>query len=123
MAAPPGTFAYVTCYLTLYIVILYYFPIVRSGVIRSFRHKGLEALFTASSARRVPAAWRPRIERMLDRLDSAARPQDMGVPGWRLHPLRGDKRDRWAVDVSGNLRLTFAFDGEHAVDVDLEDYH
>lgn len=60
---------------------------------------------------------------MLDRLDAAIRPQDMNLPGWRLHPLRGDRLGRWAVDVSGNLRLTFAFDGEDAVDVDLEDYH
>ena len=89
-------------------------------MIRSFRHKGLEAPFTTSSAKRVPAAWRSRIERMLDRLDSAVRPQDMSVPGWRLHALRGDQRNRWAVDVSGNLRLTFAFDGEHAIEVDLE---
>jgi proteic killer suppression protein len=47
----------------------------------------------------------------------------MNVPGWRLHPLRGDQKGRWAVAVSGNLRLTFAFDGEDAVAVDLEDYH
>ena len=91
-------------------------------MIRSFRHKGLETLFTTGSAKRVPAVWRSRIERMLDRLDSAVRPQDMSVPGWRLHSLRGDQKDRWAVEVSGNLRLTFAFDGEHAIDVDLEDY-
>ncbi len=80
-------------------------------------------MFTASSAKRVPAAWRARIERMLDRLDGSVRPQDMNLPGWRLHPLRGDRRDRWAVDVSGNVRLTFGFDGEDAIDVDLEDYH
>jgi proteic killer suppression protein len=91
-------------------------------VILSFRHPGLEALFTASSAKRVPAALRPRIDRMLDRLDAAIRPQDMNLPGWRLHPLRGDRLGRWAVDVSGTLRLTFAFDGEDAVGVDLEDY-
>lgn len=60
---------------------------------------------------------------MLDRLDASVRPQDMNMPGWRLHPLRGDRRDRWAVDVSGNVRLTFGFDGEDAIDVDLEDYH
>ncbi len=51
------------------------------------------------------------------------RPEDMNVPGWRLHSLRGNWKGRWAVDVSGNLRLTFAFDGEDAVDVNLEDYH
>jgi proteic killer suppression protein len=47
----------------------------------------------------------------------------MNVPGWRFHPLRGPEKGRWAVAVSGNLRLTFAFDGEHAIDIDLEDYH
>ena len=60
---------------------------------------------------------------MLDRLDAASRAGDMNVPGWRLHRLRGDQKERWAVAVSGNLRLTFAFDGEDAVGVDLEDYH
>jgi len=47
----------------------------------------------------------------------------MNVPGWRLHPLHGDRKGRWAAAVSANLRLTFVFDGEDAVDVDLEDYH
>lgn len=60
---------------------------------------------------------------MLDRLDAAVRPGDMNVPGWRFHPLRGAGKGRWAVSVSGNLRLTFGFDGEDAVDIDLEDYH
>ncbi len=92
-------------------------------MIRNFRHKGLELLFTSSTARGIPAAQRARIERMLDRLDAAVRSEDMNVPGWRFHPLRGNRRGRWAVAVSGNLRLTFAFDGEDAVDVNLEDYH
>jgi proteic killer suppression protein len=92
-------------------------------VIRSFRHKGLERLFMGSMVRGVPTEYRARIERMLDRLDAAGRPADMNVPGWRFHPLRGQQKGRWAVAVSGNLRLTFAFDGEDAVDVDLEDYH
>jgi len=92
-------------------------------VIRTFRHKGLERLFTASIARGIPAAYRARIERMLDRLDASIRPGDMNVPGWQLHPLHGDRKGRWAVSVSGSLRLTFGFDGEDAVDIDLEDYH
>jgi toxin HigB-1 len=92
-------------------------------VIRTFRHKGLQRLFTASTARGITPAHRARIERMLDRLDVSIRPEDMDVPGWRYHALRGDRKGRWAVAVSGNLRLTFAFDGEDALDVDLEDYH
>jgi proteic killer suppression protein len=76
-----------------------------------------------SMASGIPPAHRARIERMLDRLEATCRPEDMNVPGWRFHSLRGDRKGSWAVAVSGNLRLTFAFDGENAVDVDLEDYH
>jgi proteic killer suppression protein len=92
-------------------------------VIRTFRPKGLARLFADSRASGIPNEHRARIDRMLDRLDAAARAEDMNIPGWRLHPLRGDQKGRWAVAVSGNLRLTFAFDGEDAVGVDLEDYH
>ena len=92
-------------------------------MIRNFRHKGLERLFVASTTRGIPTEHRARIERMLDRLDAAVRPGDMTIPGWRFHPLRGTEKGRWAVAVSGNLRLTFAFDGEDAIDIDLEDYH
>lgn len=93
------------------------------NVIRRFRHKGLERLFTASTARGIPTAHQARIARMLDRLDAAVRPEDMNIPGWRFHPLRGTQKGRWAIAVSGNLRLTFAFDGEDAIDIDPEDYH
>ena len=92
-------------------------------MIRNFRNKGLERLFVASTTRGIPTEHRARIERMLDRLDAAVRPGDMSIPGWRFHPLRGTEKGRWAVAVSGNLRLTFAFDGEDAIDIDLEDYH
>ena len=92
-------------------------------MIRNFRHKRLERLFVASTTRGIPTEHRARIERMLDRLDAAVRPGDMSIPGWRFHPLRGTEKGRWAVAVSGNLRLTFAFDGEDAIDIDLEDYH
>ena len=60
---------------------------------------------------------------MLDRLDAAVRPGDMNIPGWMFHPLCGAEKGRWEVAMSGKLRLTFAFDGEDAIDIDLEDYH
>lgn len=47
----------------------------------------------------------------------------MNVPGFRFHQLKGERKDSYAVSVSGNWRITFKFDGENAVDVDLEDYH
>jgi len=60
---------------------------------------------------------------MLDRLDAATKPEDMNLPGYKFHPLKGDRKGTYAVSVSGNWRLTFGFDGQDAVNVNLEDYH
>lgn len=92
-------------------------------MIRTFRHRGLEAFFTKDDSRKLPADRVARIERQLDRLESAKIPQDMNLPGWDFHALKGNRKGTYAVSVSGNLRLTFRFEGSHAVDVDLEDYH
>ncbi len=92
-------------------------------MISRFRHKGLERFFKASGHRGIPAQHAARIERMLDRLDGALRPGDMNLPGYGFHPLKGDRKGDYAVSISGNWRMTFRFEGEHAVDVDLEDYH
>ena len=92
-------------------------------VIRSFKHRGLQRLFTGSDHRGIPAHFAARLERMLDRLDSATRADDINLPGYRFHPLTGDRKGSFAVSVSGNWRLTFRFQGEDAVDVQLEDYH
>lgn len=64
-----------------------------------------------------------RVERILTRLDVVRSPDDMNLPGWRFHRLKGVAKGRYAVDASGNWRITFAWDGDDAVDVDLEDYH
>lgn len=92
-------------------------------MIRSIRHKGLLRFFSAGDKRGINAKHAPRIERLLDRLDAAGRPEDMSLPGFAFHGLAGFDPKRYAVSVSGNWRITFAFDGEDAVDVDLEDYH
>lgn len=92
-------------------------------MIRNFRHKGLARFFSKSDHRGVPAQFAPRLVRMLDRLDASVTPTDMDLPGYRFHALKGDRAGSFAVSVSGNWRLTFAFDGEDAVEVDLEDYH
>ena len=60
---------------------------------------------------------------MLDRLDTAAQPEDMNIPGYKFHRLTGDRKATYSVTVTGNWRITFRFDGEDAVDVNLEDYH
>jgi proteic killer suppression protein len=47
----------------------------------------------------------------------------MGLPGLQLHPLKGERREAWAVSVSGNWRITFVFAGPDVIDIDYEDYH
>ena len=55
-------------------------------------------------------------------LDRSRRPEEMDLPGFGLHPLRGDLKSHWAVSVSGNWRVTFRFEDGDAVDVDYLDY-
>jgi proteic killer suppression protein len=93
------------------------------AVIKNFRHKGLERLFRDDDRSGVSAKDAPRLLRQLDRLDAATQPEDMGMPGWGLHQLKGDRKGTWSVKVSGNWRLTFRFADGDACDVSLEDYH
>ena len=60
---------------------------------------------------------------ILGHLNAAVAAEDMGLPGLRLHPLKGTRKGCWAVWVSGNWRVTFRFVGVDAEVVDYEDYH
>ncbi|HRQ65908.1 MAG TPA: type II toxin-antitoxin system RelE/ParE family toxin [Xanthomonadaceae bacterium] len=92
-------------------------------MIRSFRHKGLRRFFVTGSVSGIQAAHAARLRLILGRLNAASQPQDMNLPGLRLHELKGNRSGTWAVQVSGNWRVTFRFDGEDAEVVDYEDYH
>ncbi len=92
-------------------------------MIKSFRHKGLERFFRSGSKAGVQAIHAAKLRRQLARLDAAIQPSDMNIPGWKLHPLQGKLDHHWAIWVSGNWRITFAFEGDDAVLVDYQDYH
>ncbi len=92
-------------------------------MIESFQHKGLRRLFEEDDRRKVPAAHSDKIVRILARLNEAMTVQDMGLPGYRLHPLKGELAGFWSVSVSGNRRIVFRFENGTAYDVDLIDYH
>ncbi len=92
-------------------------------MIESFQHKGLRRLFEDDDRRKVPVAQSDKIARILARLNEALRVQDMGLPGYRLHPLKGELTGFWSVSVSGNWRVIFRFESGTAYDVDLIDYH
>jgi proteic killer suppression protein len=92
-------------------------------MIRSFRSRALRRFWERNDQSKLEPARVRRIAMILDRLDASLRPNDMDLPGLNFHPLSGEMRGRYAVKVSGNWRITFAWDKEDAVQVDLEDYH
>jgi len=92
-------------------------------VIRKFRHKGLQRLYADDESRGVSADMLRKIRRILARLEVARNPEAMNLPGWFLHPLKGQYNGFWAVSVSGNWRIVFRFQGADVTDVDLVDYH
>jgi len=71
----------------------------------------------------VPPALLERIREMLAELDAAEQLGDLSLPGYDLHPLKGDRKGTWAISVSGNWRLTFQLHDGQIWDLDLEDYH
>jgi proteic killer suppression protein len=92
-------------------------------MIINFRHKGLKRLYERNERKGVPSELAPKVARMLARLDVAKAPGQMDLPGWRLHPLKGELQGFWSVWVSGNWRIIFRFQGGDVVQVDLVDYH
>jgi proteic killer suppression protein len=92
-------------------------------MIRSFRHRGLKRLYERGERRHLRPDQVDKIERILARLDEAGDVSHMDLPGFRLHPLKGDLAGFWAVTVRANWRVIFRFEDGHAHDIDLVDYH
>lgn len=92
-------------------------------MIRSFRHKGLKAFYSTGSKAGIQAKHADRLRLILARLDASRKPEDMNLPGLRLHRLSGRLKGLWAVEVSGNWRVVFRFDKQDALEVDYLDYH
>ena len=92
-------------------------------MIKTFRHKGLQAFFETGSKAGIQPSHAARLGRQLTRLNLAKTAADMNVPGWKLHALTGNLTGHYSVSVSGNWRMTFGFDGEDVVLVDYQDYH
>jgi len=92
-------------------------------MIRRFRHRGLKRLFEDDDRRGLNAQHVEKIRRVLARLDGASEPGQMNLPGWRLHPLKGELARFWSVTISANWRIVFRFENGEATDVDYVDYH
>lgn len=92
-------------------------------MIKSFKHKGLRRFYETGSARGIQAKHEKRLRMQLAALDTAKEINDLDVPGYKLHPLKGDKKGIWAITVNGSWRLTFEFSDGNAYVLDYEDYH
>ena len=92
-------------------------------MIRSIRHKGLKRLYETDDPRGVIGEHAEKLRDILARLDAAGDVSDLDLPGFRLHPLRGEFKGFWAVTVRANWRVVFRFTDSEALDVDYVDYH
>ncbi len=92
-------------------------------MIRSFKHRGLKRLYERGDRSGIRTDLLDKVERILTALDSAVAPQALDIPGYRLHPLKGEWKGFWSVAVRANWRIVFRFEGTDAFDVELIDYH
>lgn len=92
-------------------------------MIQNFKNKALANLFRENISKGVPQNLEKRIRIRLEVLDSASVLDDIKLPGYDLHELKGDRKGTWSIRISGNWHITFKFEDGNAYDVNLEDYH
>ena len=92
-------------------------------MIQTFKNKVLENLFKENINKGVPPNLEKKIRIRLEVIDSALVVEDIRLPGYDLHELKGDRKGTWSIKVSGNWRITFKFEDGDVYDVNLEDYH
>jgi len=92
-------------------------------MIKKFKHKGLKNFFETGSKKGIKATHAKRLRLILIRLHSSQTVEDMNLPGFKLHSLKGAFQSHYAVIVSGNWRVIFKFEGNDTINVDYLDYH
>jgi proteic killer suppression protein len=92
-------------------------------MVRSFKHRGLKRLFERDDRSGIRPDLVDTVQEILTVLDEAATPRELNLPGYHLHPLKGDLKGFWSVTVRANWRIIFRFQGADAVEVNLIDYH
>lgn len=92
-------------------------------MIKSFKHKGLRKFFEKGDCSGIQPKHDKKLRLQLAALDTATVIEDMDLPGYNLHPLKGQRKDCWSISVNGNWRITFEFEDGDAYIVNYEDYH
>ena len=107
----------------IFIALSVMYRLTLAAMIKSFQHKGLRGFYETGTTRGIRADHAKRLSRMLQFMDRATLPGDLDLPGWRLHPLKGELSEYWSLSVSGNWRVIFRFVGSDIELVDYLDYH
>ena len=92
-------------------------------MIKSFKHKGLKTFYETGNKSGIKRSHNKKLRIQLTALNTATCIEDMDLPGFRLHSLKGKRKGLWAIDVSKNWRIVFRFDEGNVYVVDYEDYH
>ena len=92
-------------------------------MIIGFRHKGLEGFYCSGTTRGIQSAHAAKLALILTALDVAEMPQQLRLPAFKLHSLKGKLQGHWSIWVNGNWRVTFRFAGADVELVDYQDYH
>ena len=92
-------------------------------MIKSFKHKGLEVFYSSGSTKGIQAKHAKKLRMQLIALDTAHQIEDLDIPGYRLHELKGNLKGCWSITVSGNWRITFEFTDGNIYIVNYKDYH
>lgn len=94
-------------------------------MIKSFKHKGLEKFFYTGSVKGIQVIHANKLRNILTALDNADAVEDFNLPGFNLHPLKGNLKGQWSITVQANWRVTFEFDENtcNVYIVDYQDYH
>lgn len=92
-------------------------------MILGFKHRGLRRLYEDDDRRGLNPEHVEKVRRVLAHLDQALLPEDLDLPGYRLHPLKGDLAGYFSITIRANWRIVFRFVGQDVADVDYRDYH
>ena len=92
-------------------------------MIKSFKHKGLEKFYETGSSRGIQPNHVTKLRMQLAALDTAQSIEDIDIPGYRLHSLKGSRKGTWSITVNANWRLTFEFTDGNVFILNYEDYH
>ena len=92
-------------------------------MIRTFKHDGLRRFFETGNPKGLSSGMAKKIQMRLNVLNRARESKDIALPGFSFHRLKGDRKGHYAINVTGNYRMTFRFEGGDVFDLNLEDYH